>query len=115
MANRFLGEATAKLDGKVYTLRCDFNAMCVFEDLTGKDALATFASFESGGVGVSDMRSMVLAFLSCHHPDATVQTAGDLLSQDTSVLTDVLTAAMPDAAEVGDTGNAPKSKAVSGT
>lgn len=104
MANRFLGEATTKLDGKVYTLRCDFNAMCHFEDATGKDALATFERFEGGAVSVRDMRHMMHAFLACHHPDATLETAGDILSADLDVLQRVVQAASPE--NSGEQGNA---------
>ena len=107
MANKFKGEATAVVDGATYTLRCDFNAMCAFEAATGQDAMAAFSGFEAGKVSTLTMRAMMLAFLGKHHADADKEIAGEILSEDLDALTRVMTAAMPDAAEVGDTGNAP--------
>lgn len=107
MANKFKGEATATVDGVTYTLRCDFNAMCAFEEATGQDAMTAFAGFEQGAASTLTMRAMMLAFLGKYHPDATKEIAGEILSDDLDVLTRVMTAAMPDAAEVGDAGNAP--------
>lgn len=109
MSNRFLGEATTTVDGKVYTLRCDFNAMCAFEDETGKDALVTFEKFEKGEVGVKDMRTIMWSFMQHHHPEVTMQEAGHVLSSDTAVLMKVIQAASPAPDEVQDLGNgAPK-------
>ena len=105
MSNRFLGEAKATVDGKAYTLRCDFNAMCAFEDETGKDALETFEKFETGKVGVKDMRAIMWAFLQHHHPDVTMQEAGHVLSAQTDVLFKVIQTASPAPDEVQDLGN----------
>lgn len=104
MANRFLGEATVKMDGEEYTLRCDFNAMCFFEDATGKDALATFEAYEGGNVSTRDMRHMMHAFLAKHHPDASLDLAGDILSSDLDALARVVQAASPE--PTGEEGNA---------
>lgn len=104
MSNRFLGEATATLDGKAYTLRCDFNAMCEFEDATGKDALATFEAFEAGKVSVKDMRAIMWSFMLHHHPEATLTEAGELLSADVDVLMNVIRAASPSASEAAELG-----------
>tara|TARA_Y100000310_G_scaffold325782_1_gene389817 strand:+ start:1882 stop:2229 length:348 start_codon:yes stop_codon:yes gene_type:complete len=105
MANRFLGEAVAELDGTRYTLRCDFNAMCHFEDETGKDALASFEAFETGGISARDMRSMMWAFLQHHHPEADMRLAGGILSADIEALQRVVMAASPEAQEAGEAGN----------
>jgi hypothetical protein len=105
MANKFFGEATVTDDsGKKYTLRLDFNAMCEFEEATGKDAMEAFSDFEKGRVSVRLMRSMMLAFLKHHHPDATAQQAGDILSENLSALETVMSAAMPTQSEVADLG-----------
>jgi hypothetical protein len=113
MANRFLGEATVDVDGRRWTLRCDFNAMCEFEDATGKDALTVFGEFETGKVGVKDMRAMMWAFLQHHHPDATLQDAGDLLSANVNAMMEVIKSASPTADEAEGLGNAgPKRKAI---
>lgn len=113
MANRFLGEATVDADGRRWTLRCDFNAMCEFEDATGKDALTVFGEFESGKVGAKDMRSMMWAFMQHHHPDATTKDAGNLLSNNVDAMMEVIKAASPTAQEAEGLGNAgPNRKAV---
>lgn len=101
MANRFFGEKTVTTDdGKQYTLRLDFNAMCDFEEATGKDAMTAFAEFEKGKVSIRLMRSMMWSFLKHHHPDATEQEAGNILSQNIDALQEVMTAAMPTQSEV---------------
>lgn len=105
MGNRFKGEASTQFEGKTYTLRVDFNAMCAFEDMTGKNALAVFADFERGSVGVSEMRAMAWSFLRKHHPETDLDFAGDILSESSEILADVMGAAMPDADEVGELGN----------
>ncbi|WP_304615840.1 hypothetical protein [Paracoccus sp. (in: a-proteobacteria)] len=110
MANRFLGEATTTLNDVRYTLRCDFNAMCEFEEETGRNALTAFEQFESGGATAKDMRAMMRAFLVHHHPDATPQLAGEIMSADIDVLMRVIQAASPEPDEVQDLGNA-KAKA----
>ena len=99
MVNRFLGEASTDLDGATYTLRMDFNAMCEFEDATGKDAMETLATFEGGKVSALDLRALIWAMLKRHHPDVSAQVAGDILSADSGVLQRVLVAAMPTAEE----------------
>jgi hypothetical protein len=96
MANAFLGEASAKVNGRVYTLRLDFNALCAFEEKTGEDALAVVAAMEKGKFKVTQLRTLVLAMLQKHHPDATAEEAGDILSEDSDALQRVLSAARPE-------------------
>lgn len=105
MGNRFLGEATAKVDGKEWTLRCDFNAMAEFEDATGKDAMDAFQAAEEGDVSLKDLRHLVLACLLRHHPDATLCDAGDVLSYDVGVVQRLIAAAMPTEGEAAELGN----------
>jgi len=105
MANRFRGEATASVDGKVYTLRFDFNAMVAFEDKTGASAMAVFEGFEKGdNISAKHLRTMVWAMLQRHHKDATEELAGDLLSEDVDAIRRVMINASPVAPE-GDAGN----------
>ena len=105
MGNRFLGEATARADGKEWTLRCDFNAMIEFEDATGKDAMDAFEAAEGGDVDLKDLRHLVHACLLRHHPDATLRDAGDVLSHDMSVVERLIAGAMPTAGEAAELGN----------
>jgi len=109
MANKFLGEVTAEGDGKTFTLRCDFNAMCWFEEATGENALKVFEDFEGVGISASMMRKMMLAFLQHHHPDATANDAGNILSADVNALARLMQAATPTPEENGVVG---KQKAV---
>ena len=101
MSNRFLGEVKVTAADRTWTLRIDFNAMCAFEDMTGKDALQVFEGIDTGAVGVKDMRAIMHACMLRHHPDATAQDAGDVLSEAPEVLTRLVQAAMPSAAEAG--------------
>ncbi|MBR9893331.1 hypothetical protein GYB14_16655 [bacterium] len=108
MANRFLGEADVTVDGKSYKLRFDFNTMCWFTDRTGKDAIKAMAGAESGDLDLRDMRVLMQCCLLHHSPDATLQEAGNVLSQDFGALLRVIQAAMPENGELGarpDAGN----------
>jgi len=100
MANQFLGEVTVQGGDKTYTLRCDFNAMAEFETATGKEAMTAFARVETGKVSVLDMRAMMWSFMRRHHPEASIEEAGDLLSNNINALRDVIQATMPAKSEV---------------
>lgn len=106
MANRFKGEASVTIDGKIWTLVCDFNAMAEFEGATGKDAMAAFEKAEEGDVSIADLRHMVHCFLKAHHPDATLQDAGNIMSEDVGIVVRLVAAASPTEAEAGGLGNA---------
>ena len=108
MGNRFLGEATVVADGRTFTLRCDFNAMCEFEDQTGENALSVFQEFETGKVSSTHMRAMMWAFMQHHHPDATLKDAGELLSANVDSLLEVIEASSPQADEAAELGNVRK-------
>lgn len=108
MTNRFKGEVSATIDGKTWTLVCDFNAMAEFEEATGKDAMTSFEQAETNKVSIKDLRHMVHAFLKAHHPDATLQDAGDIMSEDVGIVAALIAAASPTASEAGGLGNAPK-------
>jgi hypothetical protein len=105
MANRFMGETTAQIDGQTWTLRCDFNAMAAFEEATGKDAMTAFEAAEQGNVSVLDLRQLVRACLLRHHPDATLCDAGDVLSHDLGVVQRLIEGAMPTEGEAAELGN----------
>ena len=94
--NRFLGEAQTTLDGVVYTLRCDFNAMAHFESTQGKPVFTALEAFEKGDLSVLDMRALAHSFLQRHHAGISVDLAGDILSADLDVLGRVISAATPE-------------------
>jgi hypothetical protein len=114
MANRFLGEAEARVDGKTYTLRLDFNAMCAFEEATGEDAMQMLESMErgkkmAGGPGrgsATILRKLVWCMLQRHHPETAEEVAGDILSADLDALKRTLLAAQPAVPESAP-GNSP--------
>lgn len=105
MANRLKGEVQARADGRVWTLRMDFNALCAFEADTGRSAFEVLTEMEANPAGIRarDLRDLVHACLGHHHPDATKADAGVILSEDMGALERVAAAAMPAAADA-DTG-----------
>lgn len=102
MANRFLGELDVNVDGKIWKLRFDFNAMCEFEDRTGKDAMKAFEDVEKGSIGIRDLRVVAQVCMLHHQPDATLHDAGELLSCDMDAVMRVLRAAVPEAGDISD-------------
>ncbi|WP_226628423.1 hypothetical protein [Alloyangia pacifica] len=102
MANRFLGEVDVTVEDRNWRLRFDFNAMCEFEDRTGKDAMKAFEDVEKGKIGIRDLRMVAYVCMLHHQPDATLQEAGDLLSRDMDAVMRVLRAAAPEAADISD-------------
>jgi len=102
MANRFRGEVTLD-NGMIAVL--DFNALATLEEVTGKGAFEVLEAFESGKARVTDLRAILFSVLVRHNPNVTVEDAGDLLSENQSILADVLSAAS-DVAEGGETKNA---------
>lgn len=102
MANGFLGEATTVLDGKTYTLRWDMNAIAEFETETGADVMGFLADLDANKVSFANLRVLARAMLLRHHPEATLQLAGDILSVDPAVVTRVMALASPKAADAGN-------------
>lgn len=105
MVNRIFGEASTTVDGNVWTLRCDFNALCEVEAATGEPALDLFRRMEAGAVRFDVLRQIARAFLGRHHPGVTLEQAGDVLGADMGILEAVLTAAVPSAPEDRVPGN----------
>jgi hypothetical protein len=107
MANRFFGEASVEVDGRTWTARLDFNALCDYEDATGRDAMADFESFEAGKVRPKVLRDITRALLIHHHPEVTAREAGEIMSKAPELLERTFAAAMPEA----EPGNAPAAAA----
>lgn len=112
MANRAKGELTVKHEGKDYTFALDFNALCEFEDATGKDALDVLRVIESGKGRVSDIRALMWAGLRAHHPEVTLHDAGRILASNSGAVMEGVAAAFGGAE--GDEGNAKRGKAKAG-
>lgn len=100
------GDVRVEANGKVWTLRMDFNALCAFEDMTGENAMETLQVFESGKIGLRRLRELILCGLQRHHPEASLLDAGDILTAIPDALARSIGAALPAPAEV-PVGNAP--------
>jgi hypothetical protein len=96
MANRFMGEVTAQADGETYTLRMDMNAMIEFEDATGIDPMKAFENAEGGVASLKVMRAIIHAAMKRRHPEASIAVAGDILSEDPTVVGRLMAAAAPE-------------------
>ncbi|MCJ8139564.1 hypothetical protein [Falsirhodobacter halotolerans] len=82
----------------------DFNAMCDFEEKTGKNALQTLEAIEKkiGDVSITDMRILMWAALKQFHEEMTLPLAGKIMSENIDAVARAISIASP---EVGDSGN----------
>jgi hypothetical protein len=71
MANPVKGEVAFEVEGRDYKLVLDFNALCEVEDVLGADGMDLARP--------KAIRAIFWAALLRHHPDVTVQDAGDLI------------------------------------
>lgn len=101
------GEVEVVLDGTTYRLVMDFNALAAFEEAAGLNVFDFFDGLvRDGGAPPARMMRMLLhATLSRHHPDASMELAGDILSEDPGVFTRLVAVAFPQA-EAPTSGNA---------
>ncbi len=75
MANQERGELGVTVEGKRYTLRPDFNALCELEDLLGKTFTETALEMSNGRPN-SGLRSVIWCLLQDKH-GAEIQTLKD--------------------------------------
>lgn len=83
MANRERGEVSLSIGGRVYTLYLDTNALALLEDLfSTPERDMTFLEIleRVQRNSVRHMRGMIWAALQHHHPDVSVQRAGELIN-----------------------------------
>lgn len=101
-------------DGRRWRLHMDFNAICHFEDATGESFFGFAASLDGAAVAgrpvAGLLRHMVHAALLGSQPDATLQDAGALLTEDQNLPARLLTAAFPPAEEAGDRASGKRGK-----
>lgn len=97
MSNPLTGKVTVTVDGIDWQLGLDFNAMCAFEEKTGKNSFEVVQQFESGKISATDLRHLMWAMLVESHPDVTLKQAGDLLSRAPNAIQSALKAATPEA------------------
>lgn len=90
------GKVTVKVDGKDWSLLCDFNALCIYTDATGEDGLDAIEQLQAGTM--KDPRKIRLfvhcALIQCH-PEATLQDAGRILTVAPDALGHSVDAAFP--------------------
>ncbi|WP_118138789.1 GTA-gp10 family protein, partial [Oceanicella sp. SM1341] len=79
MANRLLGETELTVGGRTLRLVMDFNALCEFEEATGRNAVTSAGAFEAGTLTMRELRAFMWAALRRYHPETSLQDAGDLL------------------------------------
>jgi len=92
-------EVIIRVNGKEYTLRLGNNALCRFEAETGITAIK-LAALGPDEMEQRFMRALLWAGLKKHHPDMTLDMAGDLiddigLDQTGEYIRDALSAAHP--------------------
>lgn len=101
-------ETTLTIEGRAYRLVLDVNAQILVESKAGPDA--TFQSVVEAAMKGRQTASRLLFWgsLQRHHPDITLEAAGDLMSHvDTgasAALREAVTETMPDPADVAELG-----------
>lgn len=81
-----------------YTLRFSFNAFAAFEAETTRPSFAVIGEMEAGRLQMAgDLRALCWAAMITHHPNATLDDAGNLLDVDPSCVHRALSIALPDA------------------
>ncbi|MFD1913800.1 hypothetical protein [Halodurantibacterium flavum] len=95
------GEIRVPCNGRIWVICLDFNALCAFEEVTGRPALEVLAAVEEGAVvRMNDLRQMIHCALLRHQPGATLLDAGDVLQAAPEALAEAMAAAAPPAPDV---------------
>lgn len=98
MVNHFKGEGEVKVDGKIWRLRFDFNVLADLET-SGRRAGDVLAEIDGVMPSIGTLRMVCHLMLRRHHPDATLEDAGDILSEDAGAVMAVIRAANPEVSE----------------
>ena len=96
---KFLGSTTREIDGETWRLVLDFNAICHFEEAVGGNFFERAEDWQTGS-GVPrarELRALIHAALQAHHPQATLQEAGRILSQGMEIFEALMASAMTEA------------------
>lgn len=83
-------DVTVEVQGMVYTLRLDINAMCAIEEAESTPdrrvrfqeiaARLNVAKGQEDRIEFRSLRLLIWGLLQCHHPAMTLRQAGDLLN-----------------------------------
>ena len=100
MANRIFGEARVPLDdGRELTLRFDFAALCEAEEAADAGTETMMAELAKGGARLKTARAMLYGSLRYHHPELTLEDAGELLMSDSQAISGAMGRAMQEMAD----------------
>jgi len=100
MANRIYGEARVPLDdGRELTLRFDFGALVEAEEAADKGTEELMKELSKGGARLKTARAMLYGGLRYHHPDITLEDAGELLMSDSEAISKGMGSAMEEMAD----------------
>ena len=106
--------AKVVLDGKEHTLKLDFNAICSFEQITGKSFIVFSNQLQKEGplsMAFSDMRALLWAGLLNEGEKITLEDVGNAINlNDKNVLTDITTGIAAAIAEAFPKGEATDKK-----
>lgn len=108
---RMLGEGAVEAAGKSWRLRFDMNVLADLQERTGKTPVQVMSELQGEGGSVLMLRTVCHAMLKRHHPEAAIEVAGDILSENLDDLMKIIQAAMPDPTaaagpDAGGSGNA---------
>lgn len=101
----FLGDIQVEFEGQPYRLVLGLNAYAEYEAATGIHYQALVEAVEKGMVSAQGARHLIRACLHRHHKDATLEFAGDLLSEFPDLIIRLYKAAAPTESEQTRLGN----------
>lgn len=93
--SRFLGEGTVQANGQAYRLRFDMSTLAEVEERTGRNPVEILAEMDGAAPSIATLRRLCHAMLLRHHPEASLETAGDILSEDMEGFMAIVQAALP--------------------
>lgn len=112
MANRIYGEARLPLDdGRELTLRFDFGALVEAEEAADLGTEEMMKELAKGGARLKTARAMLYGALRYHHPDMSLEDAGDLLLSEGETVSAAMGKAMSEMADRKNKANPPKGAA----
>jgi hypothetical protein len=85
MANKHRGEVALEADGKTFKIAFSINAMCELEDLLNRSIVEVMTELEGARenfarLRIKTVRAIVWASLRDHHPESTMEDAGDIVT-----------------------------------
>lgn len=113
------GRVSLTYEGREYLMTISMAALCVFEEVTGKNGFTTLQLLSRGGIeagliGARDLRALVYAGLRVHDPEMTLDLAAEILDANAESFVRGAAAAMPQEGDVpaaDDAGENPPSPA----